>query len=227
MTVAISSTPIYPPTRPSIFGPIVTGHDVEQWCLALLKRWTGTYLAEVERQAGLVAGDLARPRAYVITPTLDRWPEDQLPAVLLVSPGLAERPVKDGGGYYRARWEMAAACHVSARTELEAHAMAQRYTAALMRLFIQRPSLDGKANGVDWLEESYDQLDHDSTRSLAVGFARFTVQADNIALANAGPATPSDPLDPDTQPWPDWPLVETVDVDVENVDQITPEGGAS
>jgi len=218
---------IYPPTQPSIFGRIVSGHDVEQWCMTTIRKWFGTYLAEKEQQDGLTRGELQRPRGYVIAPSLDKWPEDQLPAVVLVSVGLAERPLKDGGGRYRGRWDMGVACVCSARTQMESHANAQRYMAALRDLFLQKPSLGGMASGVDWQGEQYDQLDYDDLRSIDGGFGQFTVEVENIALAGGGPATPNEPLDPDTLPWPDWPVVQTPDVVVLKVDVIQPTKGGS
>jgi hypothetical protein len=222
-------TVLYPATQPSIFGPIVSGHDVEQWSLALIRKWFSTYLAEKEAQDGLTRGALQRPRGYVIAPSLDKWPEDQLPAIVLVSVGLAERPLKEGSGRYRARWDMGVACICSARTQSESHANAQRYMAALRLIFIQRPSLDGKASGVDWQGEQYDQLDYDDLRSIDGGFGQFTVEVEDIALAGGGPATPDVPLAPDdTLPWPDWTAVETADVVVQRVDVIQPtKGGTS
>lgn len=214
---------IYPLTQPSIFGRIVSGYDVEVWCVDLCKRWLSTYLAEKEEQDGLARGVLARPRGYVIASSLDKMPEDQLPAIVLVSVGLAERPLKEGGvgGMYRARWEMGVCAIVSARNQTESHALAARYMSSLRTLFIQRPSLDGHAAGVDWLGEQYDQLDFDDARSIDAGFGQFTVEVENVATANAGPATPDDPLDPDTDPWAQAPVVETTDVLVEKVDEIT------
>jgi hypothetical protein len=222
----VSTHTVNPPTRPSIFGPIISGGDVEQWCLDLLRKWTSTYLAEKERQDGLTAGDLQRPRFYGVTVSFDQWPEAQLPSVLVISIGLAERPLQKGDGSYTGRWEMGVGCVCSARTEDEAHAMAMRYMAALRVLFLQRPSLEGHAAGVDWLGEQYDQLGFDESRSLAGGFGQFTVEVDGIALAKAGPVTPDVPLDPDTDPWADWPTVQSTDVQVERVDEIT-EGGTT
>jgi len=200
----------------SIFGRIVSGADVEQWCLACVRTWIGTYLSEKERQDEEVVGSLQRPRSYSVAPTFDRWPEDQLPAIVLVSIGLADQPVKYGGAF-RARWDMGLACICSARTQGESHAMAQRYMAALRALFIQRPSLDGVASGTVWMGESYDDIDFDETRSLSAGIAQFVVEVDDVTSANAGPITPDKPLDPDTDPWADWPLVETADVEVDVV----------
>lgn len=217
-------TIIYPPLQPSIFGRIVSGYDVETWCLDLIRKWLSTYLAEKEDQDGLARGALQRPRAYLIAPSLDKMPEDQLPAIVLVSTGLSERPLKSGEGKYRGRWDMGVCCIVSARTQTESHALASRYIAALRDLFIQRPSLDGHASGVDWQGEQYDQLDFDDVRSIDAGFGQLTVEVEDIATANAGPVTPDEPLDPDTDPWADWPTVQTTDVVVENTDAITKGG---
>jgi len=204
-------------TAESIFGRIVTGGDVEQWCLELVHRWLGTYLSEVERQHGIPAGKLARPRALLRAPTVDKWPEDQLPAVLLVSVGTLELPQRDGRKLHRARWQIGAACITSARTEAESRALAMLYIAALRALLIQRPSLDGKAQGTVWLAESYDEIDYDDGRSLCAGEAAFTVEVDDVVSGDAGPLTPDAPLAPDTEPWPPWATTDLVEVEVDAV----------
>jgi len=164
--VSTTTDPIYPPLQPSIFGRIVSGGDVEQWCLALIQKWFSTYLAEAERQGGLSGHALQRPRRYMVSPTIDKMPEDQLPAIILVSIGLAERPLKRGDGTYSGRWDMGLACVCTARTQDEAHAIAHLYMTAMRVLFIQRPALDGWASGTDWMGERYDQLDYDEHRSI-------------------------------------------------------------
>lgn len=202
--------------EPSIFGRIVTGGDVEERCIDVLKRWSGTYISEVERQNGIEAGTLARIRAWVTAPSFDKWPEDQVPAVLLISVGLAEAPRKGGDGRYRARWQMGLGCICSARTQAQAHAQAMLYVAAHRTLLIQRPSLDGWADGVVWQDEDYAQISYDDLRTLAAGQATFTVEVADVVTANAGPLTPDEPEDPDTLPWPPWQPVVTADVDVQN-----------
>jgi hypothetical protein len=204
-------------TAPSIFGPLVGGSDLETWTVELVARWIGTYLSEAERQHGLAAGTLARPRAIVRTTSLDKWPEDQLPAVLVVSVGTMEQPVKGGDGSFRARWRIALGGLVSARTQEETRTMAMLYGLALRALLIQRPSLDGHAAGTVWTAETYDDLEYDDGRTLALAVEEFTVEVDGVTLADAGPVTPDDPLDPETDPWPDWPLAEQVEVEVDAV----------
>jgi len=203
-------------TPESLFGRIVDGSDVEQWCLDTLKAWSSTYLAERERQKGLQAGTLQRVRAWVVTPTFDKWPEDQLPACLLISTGLAEPPMKSGDGVYRARFQMGLGCIVSARTELETHRLAQLYISAHRALLIQRPSLGGNAIGIVWQEENYDSLTYDDQRSLGAGQAIFTVEVDDVVSTGRGPNRPDIPLSPDTDPWPSDPVVQTHDEAVEN-----------
>jgi len=205
----------------TIFEQVVTGADVEKWTLDCLKTWSSTYLAELERQHGIPEGSLQRIRGWVTSPSIDKWPEDQLPVAILVSVGLAERPLRDGAGRYRARWQMGLSVVCSARTASETHVLAMLYVAAHRALLLQRQSLDGKAEGVVWQAETYTDLPFDDTRSLEAGQALFTVEIENVTAAWAGPDTPSDPLSPDTQAWPHWPTVKTHDEQVKHVDQIT------
>jgi hypothetical protein len=205
----------------TIFGSVVSGADVERWCLETLQKWSSTYLTELELRSGRTPGSLQRVRAFITTPTFDKWPEDQLPALLVISVGLAERPHKNGDGRYRARWRMTLAVVCSARTQAEAHELAMDYTAWHRELLLNRQSLEGRAAGVDLIDEKYDTLPFDDTRSLGAGEVTFTVEVNDIASANAGPVTPGDPLIPDTTPWPPWKTVKTADVDVEFVEQLT------
>jgi hypothetical protein len=202
----------------SIFGPIVSVGDVEGWTLALLKRWISTYLAEVERQHGRSGSDLPRPKGWAIGSSFDKWPEDQVPGVLVSSRGTVDVPRKRGDGSYRARWAIEPGVCCSGRTQAESHELATLYGVALRLLMIQRPSLDGHASGTVWLGEQLDDLGYDDSRSLYAVRNVFAVEVEDVAFAGAGPTLPDAPLEPDdTQPWPPWPEVETVDVDVENV----------
>lgn len=198
------------PDPRSIFGRIVSGSDVEDWSIALLERWSSTYLAEVERQHG-IRTPYARPRSYVRTASFDQWPEDQLPRIVMASAGQATPPRKGGDGLFRCWWVMGFGVVVSARYQQEAHEMALNYVAAVRTLFVQRPDLDGHANGVVWLDERYDDLVFDDTRSLSSGQAHFTVEVDDVASANAGPTAPDVPSD---DPWPYWPIAQTHDEQV-------------
>jgi hypothetical protein len=211
--------------EPSIFGPIVAGSDVEEWTLALLKRWISTYLAEVERQHGMSGHDLPRPKGYAIGMSFDKWPEDQVPGILVVSRATAGTPRRGGDGGYWARWSIDAGAVCSAATQADSHRLAELYAAAIRTLILQRPSLDGQVQGgIEWLGENYDDLGYDETRSLYAAKTMFTVQVNQVTFANAGPTTPDAPLAPDdTVPWADWPTVETVEHEIQIM--VPPAGG--
>ena len=184
--------------------------------MALFKRWFGTYLCEVERQHGVAENTLTRPRGWVTAPSFDKWPEDQVPAVVVVSIGLAEQPLKDGSGRYRAKWDIVAGAVFSARTQQESRLGSMFYIAALRALLVQRPSLDSGGIGVEWLDEDYTVLEFNDERSLAAGAGRFQLEFDDVVSARAGPLDTDEPQD-ECAPWSPWSIVQEVDVDVFNV----------
>jgi hypothetical protein len=157
-------------------GDIMTGRDVELAMLTFLRRWGGTYLAECERQRGYGPGALPRVRAYTTAADFEKWPEDQLPCLLLVSPGLAEAPLADGAGSYRVKFSVGLAVIVSAATMDETAALSKLYVAAMRAAILQHQSLEGFASGVEWLDETYDDLPSVDTRSLGAGQCIFAVE---------------------------------------------------
>jgi hypothetical protein len=199
----------------SAIGPLVSGRDVELATLALLKRWAGTYLAEAERQRNRAPGSLPRIRGWTTASDFEKWPEDQLPCVLLVSPGLAEVPRPDGAGAYRAKFSLGVAVIVSTARMDDTAELAKLYTAALRACILQHQSLEGFASGIDWLDETYDDLESIDTRSLGAGQAIFSVQVDGFARRWNGPTTPDDPPAVDTDPLPIDPTATRVVIETE------------
>lgn len=198
----------------TLYERIVTGNDVEQWVVALLKKWSCNYLVELERQHGYEPGTLPGVRGWALGPTFDKWPEDQIPGVLVVSPGLVPPPTRDGYGVYRARWRIDVGCICSARTQQQSHEQAMLFVAAHKAIVVQHPSLEGWATGMQWLDESYDPLTFDDTRSLYAGYASFAIEVDDVLTSLAGPT--GDPHEPCTDPWSPEVVVETVDVEIDN-----------
>jgi hypothetical protein len=196
-------------------GAIVTGRDVELAALTFLKRWAGTYLAECERQRAMTPGALPRIRSWTTAPDFETWPEDQLPCVLLVSPGLADAPLPDGAGVYRAKFTLGVAVIVSTARMDETARLAKLYVAAMRAAILQHQSLEGFASGIEWLDENYDDLPSIDDRSLGAGQAIFAVQVDGFARRWNGPKTPQDPPDPDTDPLPTDPYVQPGRVGIE------------
>jgi hypothetical protein len=195
----------------SAIGPIVSAFDVEAAALATLKKWSSHYLAECEAQHGRVRGSLPRVRSYTTANSFDKWPEDQLPCVLLVSPGTAQPPEVEGNGRYRAFFSLGIAAIVSTRDMVETEEVAKLYVAALRTCLVQQRSLGGFAAGVEWLDETYDDLPSDDARSLGAGQAIFTIEVSDISRRYAGP---KEPPEPDIDPDPDDPDATDVAVSV-------------
>jgi hypothetical protein len=171
----------------------------------------------MERQSGRAPASLPRVRGWATAADFETWPEDQVPRVLLVSPGLLAPPIADGHGTYRATWSLGLGVVVSAATMDETMVLAKLYTAALRVCLLQHQSLEGFAAGVEWLDENYDDLPSIDSRSLGAGQAIFAVTVDDVSRRWGGPPTPNEPPSPDTAPLPTDPDVTTVLIDVERV----------
>jgi len=185
-----------------LFGTIKHAGQIEDMAEDFLKLWTPTYLAEMERQLGLDSKSLPHIRAWTRINEFEKWPEDQLPTVLLICPGLAEPPIKDGSGAYRAKWALGVAVVVSASTERATRNIAGIYSAAIRATLLQHRSLGGQALGVDWTDERYDDLPSEDSRSLAAARQVFVVEVADVTNAKLGPdevlVDHHDPYPPDS-----------------------------
>lgn len=200
----------------SIFQPIISGDQVEQWVLDHLENWMETYLREVELQRELDEGTLARPRSYVTFSTFMNFLENQTPAVVVVAPGLGARPTKYGGGAFIATFQVAIAVVCSARDQQSVNKLAKLYGAAVRAIMVQQPSMgQSEVRGVDWLDESYDEIDSRDGRTLGAARVVFNVEVANVVNALGGPNAPADPV---TQPGSEWPEAETTGI-VTNIEE--------
>lgn len=201
----------------NIFGPLVTGSQVEAAALNTLKLWAPEYLAWVARETGRDPDSLTLPRSWVTSVDTDRWPEEQLPSVMLISTGLTGEPSRDGKGRYTAHFAIGLAVVVSARDRATTDELAKLYTAALRAILLQHQSLGGLAQAVEWVDERYDALpDGKSRRQLAAGQVVFRVQVSNVISGKTGPRVPR------VDPTPDYPdtLATTVEADVEATEEL-------
>lgn len=143
----------------SVFGKITVASDIEYGVRELLKKWFPTYLREMERQTGWQGDPLPTPRNYTNRNEFDALPGEELPKVVVISPGLIGRPLHpEGGGYYRAVWHLGVGVATAAEYEEEADRKVKMYGAAARGILVQNQSVDGLAIAVYWLDEKYDDL---------------------------------------------------------------------
>jgi len=211
------------PIEQSAFGPMVGGDDIEDYLQAVLERWYPSYLWEVERHTGTTPGTLPLPRALVRSSEIEKFPEDQVPALMLASPGLTDPPVADGGGYYTASWLVNLAVQVVAGPNRRALELARWYTLALRACVIQQqqdPGITTRLRNVrvDWRDERYDTLDSIDDRTVCVGRVEVAVTTGEVLQRGLGPLEPLIPPQPGPDPEsPGWPPAQTVIETIEKV----------
>jgi hypothetical protein len=196
----------------SLYGQLVAGSDVEDGLVEQLQFWIDDYLNEVERQHDLEVGSIARPRSWVVSAEVEKFPEDQLPAVIVRSPGTIERPIADGQGRYIATWEIEVAVHIAAAPNRRALRLARLYALAVRGACLQQPA--ELFHRVDWTAERYAKLDSVDDRTICAAWVALKVQVEEAVNRNAGPIQ-GGPWPSDGGPEsPEWPAAGDVAVEI-------------
>jgi len=193
------------------FGDYITATDVSNAVQSTISYWSETYLAEMARHDGqdptTELGFLPDFASYPDSLDLSRFPEEQLPACILVVPGVSLQPEKRGGGKISALWKVAIGVAVTGQDKPTTIKLAQLYTTAVRMIILQHPSLGGFATGVMWNREEFtgNIIRADDARTLAVGVLDFNVSVDGNVDVNQGPVEPI----PNNEPPTGWTTVET------------------
>lgn len=211
-----------------IFDPIISADQVEDGIVSFSQEWFPVYLREMELQTGRECGSLPLPRSYQIWDRFAKFEEDQLPAFVVISPGLDSKPQARGDGSYLGCWKVQAGIIVSASDQTATRQLSRIYAAAIRAMFVQKRSLGGIAVGTEWRDEAYDVVDNVAdSRTITSAMVSFGVYVDNVVNRQGGPRTsptevaPDPRCPPDGQPGSQWPTVATVEVDeiIEGVGQ--------
>jgi len=203
----------------SIFEPIYVAQKLEDVIKAQIEEWMPTYIREVERQFFGQMDRIPMPKSVTSRNQFDKFPEDQLPMIVVVNSGLADEPIKHGDGVHTAWWAIGIGIIASASTEEASRQITDVYGAAIRALLLQKPDIGGNAAGVEWVDEIYDDLPtDDQARSLRSARLVFRVLVDDVVTSWGGPAEPDDP-DP-AMPGSQWPTADDVIIETNIVDQI-------
>lgn len=205
-------------TNSTIFGAILSADVAQDAMIAHLKLWLPTYLAEIDEQRGFERGYTNTPQSWQIVPTFDNTLDGQLPAILAICPGTADKPEKLGDGTYLVTYTVGVAALVKAPDQLQANALAKRYGAAITACVDQKKSLGrNDVEAVTWEGDSYDDVPTSQDRTLVAATVHFNVQFHGVLSEYAGPFAPevtseeqTEPIVDHTKPQPDpttpWPL---------------------
>lgn len=192
-------------------GAIADSTLPEQAMMNRLKDFLPMYLAEVDRQRGLTPGFTSTPKAWEVVSALDLSTEPQMPAIYIVSPGMAEPPAKEGNGNVRATWELNVAAVVAGPDQASTEKLAKRYASAIATCLMDKPSLgDPNVRGTDYQGDSYNDLPADERRTKAIAYVRFTVEYDHV-MRTRNVLVPTDPPADPTTPLSDYPTLPDID----------------
>lgn len=198
----------------AVFGPIIEGGDVKAAVDATLRKWMPTYLALIERHAGREPKSMPLPRSYVLSDdgNLNKRVEDQLPAVVILTPGNGEqKPKRDGEGKIRAGFRVTISVVASATDQATTAALAERYRKAIELMIVHQSSLGGFAEGVIFVGWRTDDMDSESARTIAAGTNVFEVLVKDIAQHGAGLKEPLEEPYEEAEP----PTITEVDVELQ------------
>ena len=164
---------------------VITSTHVEDAAISTLKPRLAYYCEQMK---------LPVPRAYIRAHQFDKWPEDQIPLVAVNCAGLLDQPTRHGDGRYTARWVFGIVALCSGKNDLAVHENARIYGALIRATILQQPSLGGFALGVEWLDETYDELDVKRRRTLSTAEITFSVEVEGVVNASELPLMPNGPL---------------------------------
>lgn len=205
-----------------IFGAFIASWQLEQAVIAHLRAWMPDYLPYVYRQAKEILDKPALPafplpKSYTVVPREpDKWKEDQLPAILVVSPGLTDRPTQDGADNYRATFDLGIAAIVSTGSEETSKLFADLYFAAASMICLDKPSLGSFAEGTTMESAENDWLTGERNRTLASTFGNFNVAVAGFREITGGP--PDHLEDPSTDPGDfETPLTTELELEKEEI----------
>jgi hypothetical protein len=173
----LSSNPPGTIIRPTV----ITAWDVETAVIETLIPRLNYYAAGM---------GYAIPRSVSRVNSFVKEDEKQLPAVIVICPGLSDTPDKRGDRSYTARWLVGVGVVVSARKEEEARKMSRDYGALIRAILLQQPSLGRFARSTDWIDESYDNLEQSTHRSLQTAEVMFHVEVENVVSGRELPYMP-------------------------------------
>jgi len=216
-----------------VFGPLIDATVVERAVIRHLAPptlvpggvdWLNTYLAVVEARAGYAKGTLARVRTYQADVDVRRFPEQQLPALIVVVGD--ETPVPDGQNLH-AQLTLVVGVIARGATRQQGRDLARLHAAAIKGALLHRPDLSGTLAALTYDGAGYTETRGDPGVVAAVANVEFTALVPATIDLFAGPDLPAVPLPtpPDVPDWPTYPGRPTADeivIQAHPEEEITP-----
>lgn len=195
-----------------VFHTMFSASDLEQAAITTLRTWFSTYLKEAESQHGIVPGTNLVPNNYTDDNNFNADLGEELPKVVVISPGITGTPEKRGDKQYSAWWQLGVGVAVADKDIATANALAKLYGATVRAIILQKKSLGGVASQIEWISESYDDLPivNDQLKQYKAVGVYFMALINDVVTQSVGPTEPD-------QPNYGYGQVENVIIDLEKV----------
>ncbi len=191
-----------------VYGPLRHEGEIEDAVLATLQTWLPHYL---ERVAEYYDWDpIDEPYSWVVVSEYDRFPDEALPAIIVMVPRTSEVPDNKGNGKWDADYALTVFAEVAAPDGASARRLSQLYGAAVLGSLMHNRKLAEGIAITEWLGGNNGTLEIDeASRRTRCGHEHFfKVRMRDVVDAMSGPATSTPPSPAPTQ------LPEITDVDV-------------
>lgn len=194
----------------NLYGRIITRRQIGEALRDHILAGFEHYLRDVQRDTGWedVDPDPANwPVPYIHTrftwseTEVVNLVENDLPALILGSPGLLEAPMQEGDGEQSGTFVFGLHSLVSGLDENWTDRLMGEYVAALWALVTQRPDVGGGIMIGKVADVGYDALGQVASRTLAAGTVTVPVVVEEVVNARMGPGGDL-PDDPDLDPGP-------------------------
>lgn len=166
---------------------------IEEPIKLLLQQYYPSFIKEIESQQSLPIGKISPPleRNYTSRNKFDALAGDDIPKVVVISPGLIGTPKMSGNGQIRATWRLGIGVATAATDEETAKLHCDIYGAAARDIMLKLGG--GVLNGhVEWLDEQYVDLPiSDQVMQYRAASIWFSVDIENVATKRGGPELPN------------------------------------
>lgn len=178
-----------------VFQRLLSAGQIEDKARESLKKWFPTYLREVESQLDLPTGYFPAPNNYSDRNAFDMEAAEELPKVVVISPGIMGTPQKKGDGTFEAIWRLGIGLAAGARTEEDANRLVKGYGAAVRGIMLQNSELgDIGAIDITWSDEAYDDIPvpNPNVQLVKAASIYFDIIITDVVTRTQGPVTPND-----------------------------------
>jgi hypothetical protein len=203
------------------FGPLIDATVVERAIIATLKIRLDTYLWQLEtRTPGFRPRQIKRPRQWQADVDDRRFPETQLPTVVVV---VGDGDPESSGAHLHMRWPLSVEVILKAPSRQRQRDLSRMYAAAIAGALLHDPTLEGDALVALALQRiRFREVPGNPGVVAAAAAVEFVALQENV-LRLYGPRDllPLPPDPDDTYPvYPDGPDVEDTIVNINPVEEL-------